>query len=112
MQRGIIKLLTSPEVIGSSWSSQPIDVSTMKDYGIHVVFTGAAANIYIQVSNDFVYNNIDEVVNWTTISGSVQAVTGSGNGMFEVENSGHHWVRVVVSGSIVLNSANLVSKSH
>lgn len=112
MDRGIIKLITTPETIGSSWDSTPYDVSKMKDYGIQVAFTGAAANISLQVSNDFIFNNVNDVVNWTTVTGSVQAITGSGTGMFEVENSGHHWVRIVVSGSVVLNSANLVSKSH
>lgn len=112
MQRLIVNLVPTPQTITTTWSSTPVDVSRMNDYSVQIQFTGASASVRVEVSNDFTINNGASVANWTTISGSVQTATGTGSGMYEVDNSGHHWVRIVVDGSMTLNVANFISKGN
>jgi hypothetical protein len=60
------------------------------------------------VPNSQTSNQATNVVNWTDITDSPQGIAAAGNHVWQFENAGFNWVRVVytaVSGTGSLDSA-------
>lgn len=104
-----------------SFNLQPIWLANIAQYAIQVVFTGSpAGNFKLQASNDTGQPNgvtepiqDDQVVNWTDIADSAATVSAAGNVMWNVENVGYNWVRVVwthTSGGGELTVARIMAK--
>lgn len=107
--------------LSDDWESQPIWLGHIVNFAIQMVFTSNPNGTFkLQASND-PGQQINptkavqdaEVVDWTDITGSAQAVTASGNHMWDVQNAGYNWVRIVFthsSGSGVLSKARAYVK--
>lgn len=88
-------------------------------YSIQLVYTGSPAGTFkLQASNDPGQINSTNsanqapINNWTDIADSAVTVSGSGNNMWTVQNSGYNWVRVVWTasggnGSLTIARANV-----
>jgi hypothetical protein len=108
-------LIQVPQTISTSWVSEPLDISRILHYSLQIGFLSANATVTLQASNDlnvrgFENASISNVQNWTTIDGSSELAVGDGTGIYDVENVGYHWVRIVVNGSMTLNSARIIGK--
>lgn len=109
--------------LATSTTLKPIWLGHIANYSIQLVFTGTPAGAFsLQASNDVgnPHATADTqmyatVTHWTDITGSSQVVAAAGNHMWNVENTGYAWVRVVwtASGSgttPVLTNANAFVK--
>ena len=89
----------------SNITSDPIWLGHIAHFSIQVVFTGSTPNgtFKLQASNDKGANDYRiasaSVTNWTDISGSSQGITAAGDHMWNVQNCGYRWVRVVWTDS-------------
>ena len=106
--------------LSTSWSSDAIYLGQVANYSIQLVFVGNLEGSFkLQCSNDAgrpssgrPYTS-NQVENWTNISGSTQVVDEEGNHTWDVENTGHAWVRVTWSptaASATLTSARFTLK--
>ena len=101
--------------MSSSLTSNPIWLGHIANFAIQLVFTGTPnGTLKLQCSNDegAKTNDISNVsiTNWTDIDGSDQAIVASGDHVWNVQNCGYRWVRVVYtasSGSGTLTSARM-----
>jgi len=113
----------APSDMSVSINMRPIWLGHIKDYSIQLVFTGAPVGEFkLQASNDLgmpasagdsqKYVGVD---NWTDVEGSDQAISAAGNHMYQVQNAGYNWVRVVytaTSGSGTLTKARSYCKGR
>ena len=81
----------------SSIASNPIFVGHVSDFSMQLVFTGSPNGTFtLEGSNDegAEETRLDQasITNWTTIA--TQAITSSGNHMFNVSGAGYRWVRL------------------
>lgn len=89
--------------LSSSWDSNAIWLGHISCYAIQLVFSGTPDGTFkLQASNDqgnppTAGSGEQEhgVDNWTDITDSSQAVSMAGNHMWDVQNAGYNWVRVV-----------------
>lgn len=99
----------------------PVWLGHIVNYSIQLVFTGTpGGNFKLQASNDrgninaqYPANQDAGVVNWTDIADSAFTVSAAGNVMWDVQNAGYNWVRVVwtqTSGSGTLTDAHAYVK--
>ena len=110
-------LIAGPVDMTTSFELPPVYLGHICNYSIQLVFTGAPNGTYtLQCSNDPGNPNVrpldperyENVVNWTTITGSAQPILAAGDHTYQVQNAGYPWVRVVwtaSSGSGSLTSA-------
>jgi hypothetical protein len=109
-------LITAPVDIANPWASDAIYLGHISNYSIQLFFSGApVGRFYLQSSNDAGnptssshQQQIVNVVNWTTISGSTQIVDAAGDHTWQVQNAGYAYVRVVwapTSGTGSIDSA-------
>ena len=85
----------------SNLTSSPIHLSHVANYSVQVVFSGTAitGTFKLQGSNDK-GANADAIAdasiqNWTDLAGSSEAVTASGDILWNAQNIGYKWVRLV-----------------
>jgi hypothetical protein len=85
----------------SNINSNPIWLGHVVNYCIQIVFTGSTPNgsFKLQASNDLGAKENDvknaSITNWTDISGSTINISAAGDVMYNLENVGYRWVRVV-----------------
>lgn len=115
-------LLTSgPVSLTTSTTLRPIYLGHIAQYAIQLVFTGTpGGNFTLECSNDPGHPNAqskveqsEDVDNWTTVADSAQAIAAAGNHVWNAENVGYLWVRVVwtqTSGTGSLISARVMAK--
>lgn len=94
----------APISMAASYNSDPVWLAHIVNYAIQVVWTGTPDGTFtLQASNDKGLEDKTNggwsssgVTNWTTITGSNAATAGAaGNWMWDVENTGYRWVRIV-----------------
>lgn len=105
---------TLPDMVGS-FNLRALWLGHICNYSIQLIFTGAPVGTFkLQASNDPGMPDGGQtpqaanVTNWTDITGSPQAISAAGNIMWNVENAGYTFVRVVytvTSGTGTLTSA-------
>lgn len=103
-----------PDLVGS-FNLRPVWLGHICNYSLQLVFTGSPVGTFkLQASNDHGMPDGGQtpqalnVSNWTDVTGSSQAVSAAGNIMWNVENAGYTFVRVVytvTSGTGTLTSA-------
>lgn len=113
-------LISSAVSLGADANLRPIWIAHICNYSIQLVFTGTPVGTFkLQGSNDEGQINASGssqqytgVSNWTDIVDSSVSVSAAGNVMWNVENAGYLWVRVVYTrgsstGSLTSARANL-----
>lgn len=114
-------LESGPVSLAASTELRPVYLGHIAQYAIQLVFTGTpGGNFKLQCSNDAGHPNAqskseqsEDVVNWTDIADSAQAISAAGNHTWNAENVGYLWVRVVwtqTSGTGSLTSARVMCK--
>ena len=90
--------------LAASRNFKPIWLGHICNYSIQLVYTGVPDGSFkLQASNDLgnpnaqgEANQYAGVSNWSDISGSATgAISAAGDTMYDVENAGYRWVRVV-----------------
>ena len=100
----------------TSFDLKPIWLGHIANYSIQLIFTGTpGGNFKLQASCDTGKPNAQSetekylnVVNWTDVTDSAFTISAAGNVMWDVQNTGYEWVKVVwtqTSGSGLLTSA-------
>lgn len=113
--------LSGPVDLTSSANLRAVWLGHIVNYSIQLVFTGTpGGNFKLQCSNDpgridseAISNQASDVSNWTDVADSALVVSAAGNVVWDVQNVGYNWVRVVwtaTSGSGSLTSARCYVK--
>lgn len=121
MKISTIPVIEAPVDMSSSIETLGVYVGNIVNYSIQLVFTGSPVGSFkLQMSADptsYVTSTkttqLEDVLNWTDVTESVQAITEAGDHMWNVQNCGNTWTRVVytpVSGSGSLTVANFTVK--
>lgn len=83
-------------------TTAPIFLANLAGFSFQAVFTGApVGSVYLQMSNDAgtvtsaAAHTGTGVTNWTVITGSTFAVSGSGNFGWDYTLAGFRWVQLV-----------------
>lgn len=95
--------IRSTPSLSTSVNLKPLYLGSVVNYAIQLAFTGTpAGNFKLQVSNDLGNINAQSeaqqyagVTHWSDVADSAFTVSAAGDVMWEVENSGALWVRVV-----------------
>jgi len=90
----------------SNITSAAIYLGHIANFSIQAVFTGATidGSFKLQSSNDAGPNNVHEknqatIVNWTDVGNTNQAIVAAGDHMYNIQNCGYRWVRLVWTDS-------------
>lgn len=89
--------------LGANLNMKPIWLGHICNYAIQLTFTGTPNGTFkLQASNDPGRPNASSeaeqyaaVTHWTDITDSDQPISAAGDHMWQVENAGYTWVRVV-----------------
>jgi hypothetical protein len=117
----IIDSAAAPSDMSVAIEMRPIWLGHIANYAVQLVFTGSpAGNFKLQASNDEGQpaatadsQKYAGVVNWTDIAGSQQAISAAGDLMYQVQNIGYNWVKVVwtpTSGNGTITTARAYVK--
>lgn len=87
--------------------SEPVYLAHIPDYSIQIFFSGSpTGNFKLQASLDAgnplaaQEENVDyEITHWTDIADSAFTVSAAGDVMWDVQNTGIRWVRVVYTNT-------------
>lgn len=112
---------SGPVDLTSSTELKPVWLGHIANYAIQLVFDGAPVGSFkLQASNDLGNSTSASasmqdsgITNWTDIADSAAAISAAGDVMWQVENAGYNWVRVVwtvTSGSGNITSARAYVK--
>jgi hypothetical protein len=104
-----------PHSMGASFNSDAIYLGHIVNFSIQSVFTGTPNGSFkLQYSND---KGVEDKTNggwsaagistWTDDAASVIAVTAAGDAMWDVQNSGPRWVRLVWTRTSSTGSATI-----
>lgn len=87
-------MLTGGDMSAATVSSLPMDCNQIGLAAIQAVWTGSpVGSIFLEISNDET-NTQSAIVNWSTYTGSAQAVSGVGNFTWNLNWVGYRWIRV------------------
>lgn len=122
----IPNIIPAGNVLNANLTSAPTPVFLTISCAIQVVFTGVPTGTFaIQASCDpaaaasatgsqaAVYNP----TNWTTVTGSSQAVTAAGDLMWNLQDIGYNWIRLVYTdtsggtSTAIITDATLSAKA-
>lgn len=90
-------------VMNTTLTSLPVNVVSTYSYGVQVAFTGTPTGTFkLQCSMDpaagaqgYPAATVFQPVNWTDIPQSEYAVTAAGNEVWNVQDIGYNWFRLV-----------------
>ena len=107
MRTGNENLGFSGTDLSTNQTSYDLFLSNIFNYSIQLVFTGSPVGTFkLQCSNDqgnpvtpTQTEQNSGVVHWTDVASSSTSVSGAGNILFDVQNTGYRWVRVVYTAS-------------
>lgn len=93
---------TTP-TLSANFASDPIYLGHVGMYSIQATFSGTPDGSFkLQCSNDFADKesiNVESyapyIINWSDVGSSTQLITAAGDIMYNVENVGYAWVRLV-----------------
>jgi hypothetical protein len=96
-------------------TSNPIWLGHIVNFSIQLVFTGAPNGAFkLQASNDEGSNDFRianaTITNWTDVANSSTNVSAAGSILYNIENSGYRWVRLVWTDSASDTSAITVAR--
>lgn len=98
----------------SSIVSDPVWLAHIVNFSVQAVYTGSPnGTLKLQGSNDQGakdgLSSQVSISNWSDISGASESVTGAGNVLFNVENAGYRWFRLVWTDSASGSPSTLTS---
>ena len=101
--------------LSSNVTSDPIWLGHIAHYSIQLIFTGTPMGAFkLQASNDegAKTNNLENasITNWTDITGSSTNITAAGDLLYNVENAGYRWVRLVWTDSATVTGTLTVAR--
>lgn len=116
-----VKPSHSPIDMSVAFNSDPIWLGHISNYAIQLFFTGTpTGTLKLQASLDKgnptkgeSHWDLGSIKNWTDLDCSSQGVSASGDHMWQVDNAGYNWVRVVwtpAGGTGTLDSARFNAK--
>lgn len=93
--------------MSTDFTSDALYLGNIVNYSIQLVFIGSPTGTFkLQCSNDPGSPSSpgrapqsNTVVNWTDVTDSTQGVSAAGNHVWNVENCGYVWVRVVYTAA-------------
>lgn len=100
----IPNIIPASTVMNATINSQPIQVYNVVNYSIQITFTGTPTGTFkLQASADQAsnavssgnYSGTNAPTHWTDITNSSFSVAAAGNVMWNVDDPGYNWVRVV-----------------
>lgn len=116
----IPNIIPANTVLNATRNSQAIQVYNVLNYAIQIVFTGTpTGNFKLQASNDSAINAIasgnylppNAPVNWTDIANSTFTVSAAGSVMWNFDDPGYNWVRVVYTDTSGGTSTAIITSS-
>ncbi len=97
--------IETAQAMSASFNSQALNLNQMFGYALQAVWTGTATGtLKLQGSVDPNSGNINPV-NWTDVTNSSDAVTTSGNYLWNVSDVMYNWVRLVYANSFIESGA-------
>lgn len=102
-------LIEDPVSMDASFILMPLFLGSIIDYSIQLVFTGAPMGSFkLQCSNDPAPNmtmpqvivQYENVINWTDVKDSEQVISEAGDHLWNVQDCGYQWVRVVYTNTL------------
>lgn len=101
------------QTLGATFNSGSLRVADHVLVNIYLKWAGSTpvGSFKIQVSND----SDDTPSNWEDLSGTTVAVTNDGSNMWNINNTGFRWMRIVytrTSGSATISVATYTGKSY
>lgn len=121
MKTGNGSIIAAPLTLTSTVNSEAVLLQNVIDYAIQIVYTGTPTGSFkLQASNDdgqplkgvSPVTLGSSVVNWTDVPSSSVAVSGAaGSSMWNIQDAGYRWVRVVYvftsgTGSLTIARVN------
>lgn len=108
-------LISSPTIVASSYTSDPIYLVHSTQGTVQIVTSAAACSVKLQYcidESDDMYKETNPVMlqNWQDIDGSVQSLSGVDSGTYEISDIGYKYVRLVVTGSATITLLQYNSK--
>jgi len=112
---------SGPLDLSTNQTLEPVWLGHIAQYAVQLAFTGSPNGSFkLQASNDKGRINsatnvvqVSDLAVWTDITGSTALVTAAGDIMWDAENIGYNWVRIIwtaTSGSGSLTSARVYVK--
>lgn len=94
---------SGPIDLGSNWTSRPIWLGHIAQFAIQLVFSDTPGGSFtLEASCDLGDINSQSktkqgasVTHWTVVENSSETISADGNHMYNVENVGYNWARVV-----------------
>lgn len=108
--------LSSTDMTAATITSDPIWLGHIANFAIQLVFTGTPNGTFkLQASNDEgardTYIESPSISNWTDVDGSSQVISAAGDHMWNVQNCGYRWIRIVwtdsSTGAATITSARM-----
>lgn len=101
----------------SNIASNPIWLGHIVNYSIQLVYTGSPnGSLKLQGSNDegAKSNNVENVniTNWSDIADTAVSVTAAGSNIYNIQNAGYRWVRLVWTNSSSGSPSTLTSARY
>lgn len=108
-------LIDTPAVVSGTWESEALYVGRTLNYSFQFNFNGATAIVKLQCSLDAGRQDSNKptghnVTNWTDVDSSEVAMNGSGLGVYDVSDVGYNWVRIVIVGTVNLETIRFNGK--
>lgn len=114
--------LATNQSMGATFASNGVDTGQIVLLSIQAVWTGSPVGSFkLQISNDdvpvavepnkpYAQNPSSNVVNWTDYTGSTTAVSGAGDFMWNILESGYRWIRVVYTRTSGTGTCNITCR--
>ena len=104
--------LGADTVVLTVFNSKAIWLGHIANYAIQLAFSASSCTFKLQGSCDAgdpqgqtQAEYEAKIVNWSDIAASSTSSTGAGNLMYNIQNAGYNWVRMVVTGTATITSA-------
>lgn len=107
---------TVTKTAGVDWTSKAIWLGHIANYAIQLVYSASACDFKLQGSCDSGDQHGQsqaemeaKITNWSDINASTITSAGAGNLMYNIQNAGYNWVRVVATNGASAGTATITS---
>ena len=108
--------ISLPDALGATtnYVSPAISLRHIAMYAVQLSYSASAATIKLQASCDdghttgqTVSTDSAGVTNWTDIADTSTAITGAGSTMWNMQDCGYRWFRIVSTGTATFTAAQV-----
>lgn len=110
----VVSTSPTPLVVLTTFNSKALWLGHIANYAIQLVFSAASCTFKLQGSCDAgdaqgqsQAEYEAKITNWSDIAGSSTAVSTPGNILYNIQDCGYNWVRVVITGTATVTSARI-----